>query len=94
MTIIFLPVLLIGLVFYFLPTILAYSMHRPNVLLIFLINILLGWTVLGWIAALVLVFIDTGTIPTINASALEIARRRYAKGEITKAEFEEIKKTL
>lgn len=41
-----------GLIFYLLPTIsAAYSQHRhtPS---IFLINLLLGWTLLGWVICL------------------------------------------
>jgi hypothetical protein len=32
--------------------------------------------------------------PVAEESAIEIARRRYARGEITKEEFEEIEATL
>lgn len=41
------------LLLYFLPTLIAYHKEKINCLAIFLVNLLLGWTVLGWIGALV-----------------------------------------
>lgn len=38
---------------YFLPTIIAFSKGRKNKTAIFILNLLLGWTLLGWIACLV-----------------------------------------
>jgi hypothetical protein len=46
-------VVLMGLFAYFLPTAVAYWRHHPNALAIAALNILLGWTVLGWVGALV-----------------------------------------
>ena len=40
---------------YLLPTILAVRRRVPGVLWIALINVLLGWLVVGWVVALVLV---------------------------------------
>jgi len=39
--------------FYFLPTLIAFSRQHKNKLAIFLLNLLLGWTVLGWVISLV-----------------------------------------
>ena len=44
---------IIGLPLYFLPTIIANSNNKKQKLAIFLLNLLLGWTVLGWIGALI-----------------------------------------
>jgi Superinfection immunity protein len=46
---------LIGVTFagYFLPSIIARQRNHHQLLAIFLLNLLLGWTGLGWIAALV-----------------------------------------
>jgi hypothetical protein len=44
---------------YFLPTIIAKSKWRSNVAAIFALNLLLGWTVLGWIGALVWALTDS-----------------------------------
>jgi RsiW-degrading membrane proteinase PrsW (M82 family) len=46
--------LIIGsLAFYFLPFIIAERRKHKNKLAILITNLLLGWTVLGWIAALI-----------------------------------------
>jgi tetratricopeptide (TPR) repeat protein len=41
------------LVLYFLPTILSLILRRRNTLAIFAMNLLLGWTLVGWVVALV-----------------------------------------
>jgi len=38
---------------YFLPTFIALAMHHTNLLAIVLLNTFAGWTVLGWVGALV-----------------------------------------
>ena len=45
--------LFLAIYFYFLPTITAAYRKHHNQKAIFLLNLLLGWTLLGWIAALV-----------------------------------------
>jgi hypothetical protein len=39
---------------YFLPTFVASARHRPNAGGIFIVNLLTGWLVIGWIIALVM----------------------------------------
>ena len=39
--------------FYFLPTLIAFLRQHKNKLAVFLLNLLLGWTVLGWVVSLV-----------------------------------------
>lgn len=46
-------VLLLIVCAYFLPAIIAEARHHQNSTAITLLNLLLGWTVLGWIAALI-----------------------------------------
>lgn len=48
-------ILLIVLMFagYFLPSLVAFLRQHKNKLAIFLLNLLLGWTVLGWVVSLV-----------------------------------------
>ena len=38
---------------YFLPTLIAFLRQHKNKLAIFLLNLLLGWTALGWVGSLV-----------------------------------------
>lgn len=47
----FFLVMIVGL--YFLPTIIALSRGKRNRCAISLLNLLLGWTVIGWVIALV-----------------------------------------
>lgn len=46
-------VLFFFLPFGFLPTIIALARRHRNALAIFLVNLLTGWTLIGWIVALV-----------------------------------------
>ena len=39
--------------FYFMPTLIAFLRQHKNKLAIFLLNLLMGWSVLGWVASLV-----------------------------------------
>lgn len=43
--------LIFSVLLYFLPTIIARD--KPQVLAVFLVNLLLGWTVIGWFVALI-----------------------------------------
>ena len=43
----------IGLLFYFLPVVIAVVRGHQNTAAIFILTLLLGWTFLGWVAALV-----------------------------------------
>jgi hypothetical protein len=42
----------IGLSFYFLPTIIAVSRKVPNIGSVVVVNVFLGWTFIGWVVAL------------------------------------------
>ena len=44
---------LLFLAFYFLPTIIGYARHKRNATAILVLNLFLGWTVIGWIVALI-----------------------------------------
>ena len=46
-------IVLVVLVPYFIPAIVGRLRRHPNAVAIFALNLLLGWTVLGWVAALV-----------------------------------------
>ena len=49
----YLPVGLVGLALYLLPTIIVLARRKKNVVGPILVNVLLGWTVIGWIVALI-----------------------------------------
>lgn len=42
-----------GLALYFLPTLVAQGDHHKNTAGIFVLNLFLGWTFIGWVVALV-----------------------------------------
>lgn len=58
------------IVMYFLPTILAVSLRRLHVGGIAIINTLLGWTFLGWVAALAWACADSVVPPLEPPSRL------------------------
>jgi len=43
----------LGLILYFTPSIIAICSGRNNGLAIFILNLLLGWTGIGWVIALI-----------------------------------------
>lgn len=47
------PFFLAGLALYFLPTIIGAARHKANRVGIFLVNFFLGWSIIGWVVALV-----------------------------------------
>ena len=49
----FFPFFGLPFVLYFLPSIIALARSKRDTLAIFLLNLFLGWSVIGWIVALV-----------------------------------------
>jgi hypothetical protein len=49
----FLPFLGFGFVMYFLPSIVAFARSKRDTTAIVLLNFFLGWTMIGWVVALV-----------------------------------------
>ena len=49
----FLPVLGFGFVLYFLPAIIGFARSKRDAVSILVLNLLLGWTAIGWVIALV-----------------------------------------
>jgi hypothetical protein len=47
------PSFVVGVALYFLPTIIAWMRAHYNRIAILTLNLLLGWTVVGWIVSLV-----------------------------------------
>lgn len=48
----FIPKILLYLLIYLLPSLVAYILAKANIRKIFIVNLLLGWTVVGWIVPL------------------------------------------
>lgn len=49
----FFPFFGFGFLMYFLPSLIALARNKRDILAIFLLNLFLGWSVIGWIVALV-----------------------------------------
>ena len=89
---------IVALLIYFLPSLVGHK--KKNASAIFILNLFLGWTLLGWIAALVWALTNeeksAGTAQSPHSSADEISKLAdlKSKGIITEAEFEAKKKKL
>lgn len=53
-------IIILGAVLYFVPLAIAMMRRHRNTLAIGLLNVFLGWTVLGWIGALIWAVIKSG----------------------------------
>lgn len=45
--------IILGAAFYFLPSLLANGSKKKNTASIFVLNLFLGWTLIGWVIALI-----------------------------------------
>ena len=52
--------LTLALAFYFLPTLIALTRSHNQTVPIFVVNLLLGWTLVGWVVALVWACLNRG----------------------------------
>ncbi|MBU2555542.1 MAG: superinfection immunity protein [Bacteroidetes bacterium] len=85
--------LILLLVIYFLPSIIAYD-HR-NFASIFILNLLLGWSIIGWIVAIVWAFSNDKkeTIIVNNDKSKSVTdelinlKKLYDEGVLTEEEF-------
>ncbi len=59
---------IIGLIIYFIPTTVARKNKSPNKVAVILLNIFLGWSLIGWIIALVLACKKPAPPTTINTT--------------------------
>lgn len=90
--------LAIAFVAYFLPTFISAKREHPNGTGIFLLNLFLGWTFIGWLAALiwsVSAFSKSEASPSqaysepnLRVSQLQTLAALKDKGVLTEAEFE------
>ena len=61
------PSIAVGFAFYFLPSIIAWVRTHYNRVAILALNLLLGWTVVGWVVSLVWSFTNPPPRPDENA---------------------------
>lgn len=94
-------VFFLALAFYFLPAIIASSKNHPRSMPIFILNLLAGWTLIGWIASLVWAFVMPingveveSTQKNDRISRLEKLATLKEKGFLTEAEYESEKSKL
>ncbi|UHC81657.1 superinfection immunity protein [Pseudomonas sp. NIBR-H-19] len=90
---------IICFVFYFAPTFNALSRKHPNKTPVLLMNLFLGWTLVGWVVALVWSASAIKKGPSADNSSskysdLERLGEMRAKGLLTEAEFESEKLKL
>jgi len=94
-------IIIIGLgALYFLPTIVASADGHRNAFAIFILNLLLGWMLIGWVIALIWAFTKDkkqAVIMNKNKSVsdeLSKLKKLYDEGILTKEEFVRQKKRL
>ena len=96
-------VIMLGL--YFLPSVVAYARGHPSFVGILVLNLFLGWSLIGWVIALAWSFSDLRVIlirddeasssnPLNQAEALEKLAALRDQGILTPAEFEAKKKKI
>ena len=92
--------LAIALAFYFLPTIVASSRGHHSAGAVFVLNLIFGWTLLGWVVAFVWSFTNPTPVvvnnQTAKSAAGEIQKLAALKeqGLLTEAEFNKKKKQI
>ena len=60
--------LVVGAIIYFVPTGLAWWMHVKSTRAIFYVNLVFGWTIIGWIVALMWAMSERNEVPTNSVS--------------------------
>ncbi len=94
------PLLLVILAVYFLPAIVAGGREHQSARAIFGLNLLLGWTLLGWVAAFVWALTDPAQVVVKNqftqSAADEIQKLAALKerGILTSSEFDKRKQQI
>jgi len=104
--ILIIPILIL-LVLYFIPTIVAYSKARHNKGAVFIINLFLGWTFIGWVVALAWavsnknppqqIIVNSNSpnkLSLSNIEQLEKLKELHEKGVINDEEFANQKSKL
>lgn len=91
--------IVVSLFIYFVPTFVAKAKNQPNFLSIFLINFFFGWSLIGWVIALVWAVKKPETVQAVSSHVSagdEISKLKVLmeEGTITYDEFEAKKKTI
>lgn len=74
--------ILLAFILYFLPTIIAANRKKSNTGAIFVLNLFLGWTMVGWIISLVWALSSDGfRTPTVVVNNNSQVRSQEYKGE-------------
>lgn len=93
-------ILAVFLAFYFLPTLIASQRNHTSTGAIFLLNFLLGWTFLGWVAALIWSFTNPSAVVVGDynkrsaADEIEKLASLRDKGVLTEKEFNQKKRQI
>ena len=93
-------VLAIMLAIYFLPTIVASNRGHQSAGAIFFLNLLLGWTLLGWVVAFVWAFTNPSQVIVNNQATTSVAdeiqklARLKEQGLLTEDEFAKKKQQI
>lgn len=94
----YLFVIILSIFIYFIPTIIAYKKDHKNKIIIFIVNLLSGYSIIGWIISFVWALSNfeiknCRRIPTI-AEEIEELNELKEKGIITEEEFNNKKTQL
>lgn len=87
----------LGTILYFLPTIISRTRNHKHMWEIFILNFLLGWTILGWIGCLVWTFVDDDKNKESKENKyedLERIQKLKEEGVLTEKEFKEEKEKI
>lgn len=58
----------VGVAIYFIPFMVARRRRSPHVMLVFMVNLLFGWSGLGWLAALALAIMGGGAFQSLSGA--------------------------
>lgn len=88
---------------YILPMMIAFHRHHENYTVIFLVNLLLGWTVIAWVVCLIWSFVgraktygerNTSMVSQSRYEELEKISELRSSGVLTTEEFEREKSRI
>jgi Superinfection immunity protein len=56
--------LIVGAILYFVPTVVGWRLGVKSVQSIFYVNLIFGWTIVGWVFAMIWVMTERNELPT------------------------------